>query len=134
MLRGSVAELCGLPNLTHVSLKACARVTDAALPSLASLTRLRELSLHACAGVGDAGLVALGPAAGGLTALCLRECQGFGETGMRALTALPRLKRLDLGYCKVVFRSWTLVTPEIDSFNLVGTLGCGSSAWTWATA
>ncbi|MBL8755536.1 MAG: hypothetical protein JNK15_19725 [Planctomycetes bacterium] len=103
-------ELCGeytddlcraiaehLPNLRHLSLAACYRITDRGLAAIAGMRSLRVLDIKQMRGLSPKFVDAL--ADSGIERLDLRHNDAFGKDGLRALRELPNLRVLDLGYC-----------------------------------
>jgi hypothetical protein len=94
----AVAALTGLRSLELLE----SPLSDAALLRWTSLTALTSLSLRDCARLSDAGLAAAAGALLELQAVELGPCAGgvgVGDATLRVLGSLPALRRVDLTAC-----------------------------------
>ncbi|WP_439627102.1 protein kinase domain-containing protein [Gemmata sp.] len=89
-----LAAVAGLPELAHVALYDCGRVTDAGVTHLGKLPALAALTLGGC-GVSDVGMRRLAGLSN-LTELTLEECHRVTGAGVALLARLPRLRALTL--------------------------------------
>lgn len=104
-------ELCGeygdalcseiaahLPNLRHLNLAACYRITERGLAALLANQALRSLDLRQMRGLGP-GFAAVLAKGAHLERLDLRHSDALGADGLRALRQLPNLRALDVSWC-----------------------------------
>lgn len=109
-----IAHLCGggeargTPELEHLGLQDCQRLTDEALRhAAAGLPRLRSINLSFCVAVTDAGLRHLARLPH-LEDVNLRACDGVSDAGVAHLAegaagvAPARLRALDVSFCDKV--------------------------------
>lgn len=104
-------ELCGeygdalcseiaahLPNLRHLGLAACYRITDRGLAALLANQALRSLDLRQMRGLGP-GFAAVLASGEQIEQLDLRHSDALDADGLRALQQLPKLRVLDVSWC-----------------------------------
>lgn len=103
-----IAHLCGggeargTPELEHLGLQDCQRLTDDALKHAASgLPKLKSINLSFCVAVTDAGLRHLARLPH-LEDINLRACDGVSDTGVAHLAESGRLRALDVSFCDKV--------------------------------
>ncbi|OQR83542.1 hypothetical protein ACHHYP_14590 [Achlya hypogyna] len=110
----------GLPNLTHLNLHGCTRITDNGCHSIALLTNLRFLDLSFCIGIGDLGLEHLRPLH--LETLKLAMCRRVSDVGMAFLHHMHSLRELDLSCTGVTSHGLPLVA--IANLLMLDVSGC----------
>lgn len=103
-----IAHLCGggeargTPELEHLGLQDCQRLTDEALKHVASgLPKLKSVNLSFCVAVTDAGLRHLSRLQF-LEDINLRACDGVSDMGVGYLAESGRLTALDVSFCDKV--------------------------------
>ncbi|GBP94593.1 hypothetical protein EVAR_9478_1 [Eumeta japonica] len=101
-LCGGAGEARGTPELEHLGLQDCQRLTDEALRhAAAGLPRLRSVNLSFCVAVSDAGLRHLARLPQ-LEDVNLRACDGVSDAGVAQLAEAGRLRALDVSFCDKV--------------------------------
>eukprot|EP00192_Tetraselmis_astigmatica_P009813 CAMPEP_0117665774 /NCGR_PEP_ID=MMETSP0804-20121206/10000_1 /TAXON_ID=1074897 /ORGANISM="Tetraselmis astigmatica, Strain CCMP880" /LENGTH=926 /DNA_ID=CAMNT_0005473231 /DNA_START=80 /DNA_END=2857 /DNA_ORIENTATION=- len=91
-----LAESC--TNLTHLTMRALPKLTDAGITPLASIPYLAHLDLACCQQLGN-GACEAAAACHSLVSLDLSGCAAVGEAGIRALAGSVSLRRASLRGC-----------------------------------
>ncbi|KAM5303792.1 F-box and leucine-rich repeat protein 13 [Glossophaga mutica] len=93
------------PNISHIYMVDCKRITDGSLKSLSPLKRLRVLNLANCVRIGDTGLKYFldGPVRTRIRELNLTNCIQLGDASIVKLPeCCPNLNYLSLRNCEYV--------------------------------
>ncbi|XP_025107271.1 F-box/LRR-repeat protein 14-like [Pomacea canaliculata] len=92
----------GLCALKTVNLSFCASVTDTGIKFLSKMGSLRELNLRSCDNISDIGLGYLSEGCTSLTALDVSFCDKVGDQGLAFLSqGLFSLRSLSLNACNI---------------------------------
>lgn len=98
---GLTALMKSCPNIVHLDLGFCHRITDQALEAIGAAGYLEVLILHGCTLITDRGLASLaaGSTARSLKRLELCQCDRITDLGVSLLQQLSYLKVLNLAEC-----------------------------------
>jgi len=98
---GLTALMKSCPNIVHLDLGFCNKITDQALEAIGAAGYLEILILHGCTLITDRGLASLaaGSTARSLKRLDLCECDRITDLGVSLLQQLSYLKVLNLSEC-----------------------------------
>lgn len=98
---GLTALMKSCPNIVHLDLGFCNKITDQALEAIGAAGYLEILILHGCTLITDRGLASLaaGSTARSLKRLDLCECDRITDLGVSLLQQLSSLQVLNLSEC-----------------------------------
>lgn len=120
-----IGRLC--PDLRHVYVADCQRLTDATLKALAACKNLTVLNLADCVRISDAGVRHLmdGPAAAKLRELNLTNCVRVGDMAMvNVHKRCHSLTYLNVNFCEHISEAGIELLGQIHSLVALDVSGC----------
>ncbi|GFR74462.1 F-box/LRR-repeat protein 13-like [Elysia marginata] len=115
------------PDLRHVYVADCQRLTDATLKALSSCKNLTVLNLADCVRISDAGVRHLmdGPAAAKLRELNLTNCVRVGDMAMvNVHKRCHNLTYLNVNFCEHISEAGIELLGQIHSLVALDVSGC----------
>ncbi|KAL8583401.1 F-box/LRR-repeat protein 14 [Nucella lapillus] len=115
----------GLSHLKTVNLSFCGSVTDTGIKFLSRMPTLEELNLRSCDNISDIGLGYLSEGVARLSALDVSFCDKVGDQGLRFLSqGLLSLRSLSLNACNISDEGIQNVVNELNELIMLNIGQC----------